>query len=111
VNNGIGLVISTLAVLWVFHPPTALQWVALAGLGTTMALAQGADIQALGRAEAPFLVPFSYATLVFAAFFDFLAFDVRPATISWIGAGIIIAGGVLLACRESVNRGSVSGGR
>lgn len=113
VNNGIGLVISTLAVLWVFQPPSALQWVALAGLGATMALAQGAYIQALGRAEASFVVPFSYATLVFAAFYDFLAFDVRPEVLSWVGAGIIIAGGVLLAWRESVNMAAspAAGGR
>ncbi|MCK8483512.1 DMT family transporter [Aliiroseovarius sp. S2029] len=100
INNGIGLAVATLAVVWVWAPPTAAQWAALAALGGMMALAQTCFIQAMKRADASFAVPFSYATLVFAGFYDFGAFGVIPAPTSLAGAAIIIAGGVLLIWRE-----------
>lgn len=101
INNGIGLTIATLAVIWVWQPPTPAQWAALAALGFMMALAQTCFIQSMKRADASFVVPFSYATLLFAGLYDFTAFGVVPVTTSLLGAGIIIAGGILLAWRES----------
>lgn len=100
INNGIGLTVATLAVIWVWTPPTPAQWAALATLGFMMALAQTCFIQSMKRADASFAVPFSYATLVFAGLYDFAVFGVIPVTTSLIGAAIIIAGGVLLIWRE-----------
>ncbi len=100
INNGFGLAISTLAVLAVWQPPTAQQWAALAGIGLLMASAQGCFVNSLARADASLVVPFSYATLVFAAFYDLAAFGVVPDAVSVAGAAIIIAGAALLAWRE-----------
>ncbi|SMR81797.1 EamA-like transporter family protein [Aliiroseovarius halocynthiae] len=104
INNAIGLSIASLAVIAVWQSPTAAQWAALAALGFMMALAQTCFIQAMRRADASFIVPFSYATLIFAALYDFGIFDVRPALTSVLGAAIIIAGGAILAWREGRQR-------
>lgn len=100
INNAIGLTIATLAVLPFWEPPTAAQWAALAGIGVMMATAQTCFVNAMARADASFVTPFSYVTLIFAALYDLLIFDVWPDAISWIGAGVIIAGAILLAWRE-----------
>jgi drug/metabolite transporter (DMT)-like permease len=104
VNNAIGLCIASLTVIPVRAMPTGAQWAALAGLGVMMAAAQTCFINAMARADASFVTPFSYMTLIFATLYDALIFDVVPDAVSWIGAAIIVGGAALLAWRESVNR-------
>ena len=101
INNALGLTIATLAVLPVWVPPTGAQWAALAGIGVLMATAQACFVNAMARADASFVTPFSYVTLIFAALYDLLIFDVWPDAISWLGAGVIVAGAVILAWREA----------
>lgn len=101
VNNAIGLVISSVAVLAVWEPPTLAQWGALAGVGIFMAMAQTCFLNSVARADASFVVPFSYATLVFAALYDAVIFGVVPTWVSWIGAATILVGAALLAWREA----------
>lgn len=67
VNNSMGLAIAACAVFWVWQPPTPAQWAGMVGIGLVMACAQGFFINALARADASFITPFSYLTLVFAA--------------------------------------------
>lgn len=104
INNVIGLGIASLAVLPVWHMPTADQWAALAGIGFLMAAAQGCFINAINRADASFVSPFWYATLVFAALYDGLVFADWPDGTSILGAAIIVAGAALLAWREARRR-------
>lgn len=84
--------------------PTPRQWAILAALGLVMAGAQSLYIQALRRADASFVMPFSYATLIFATGYDFGVFKAFPDALSLTGAGIVLAGGALLAWRESRRR-------
>lgn len=100
VNNALGLIIATAAVIAVWQPPTPAQWAALAALGGAMAAAQACFVNAMARADASFVTPFSYLTLVFAALYDFAAFGVTPTGLSFLGAATIIAGAALLAWRE-----------
>ena len=104
VNNGIGLILSSIALAFVFQSPTAMQWAALALLGVTMAAAQFCFINAMSRADASYVVPFSYATLVFAAVYDLALFGVLPDAISVVGAGIILLGAAVLAWREALSK-------
>jgi len=104
INNMIGLAIISVIVIPFWQSPTALQWAALAGLGCAMAAAQGCFVNAMARADASFVTPFAYLTLVFAALYDFVLFGVALTWLSTLGAGIIIAGAALLAWREAVNR-------
>ena len=103
VNNLIGMVIASCAALAVWQMPTAAQWGALAALGALMACAQACFVNAMARADASFVAPFAYGTLVFAAIYDAVIFGVVPDWITILGAGIILSGAGLLAWRESVN--------
>ena len=103
-NNSIGLVIATCAVLWVWQPPTGAQWAGMIALGCVMACAQVFFINAFARADASFITPFSYLTLVFAAVYDGVIFGVVPTAISLLGALTIIGGAAILAWREAVHR-------
>lgn len=53
------------------------------------------------RADSSFVVPFTYATLIFATLYDNLVFGAVPDGISILGAAIIITGALLLAWREA----------
>lgn len=100
VNNAMGLTIATLAVLAVWQAPTPMQWAALAGIGFLMACAQACFVNGMARADASFVAPFSYATLIFAALYDFIGFGVMPDIVSLLGAAIILCGALILAWRE-----------
>ncbi|WP_171235260.1 DMT family transporter [Ruegeria sp. HKCCA6837] len=104
VNNAMGLAIASVAVIAVWQAPTSEQWAALAGIGALMACAQACFVNGMARADASFVAPISYATLVFAAFYDFLVFDVIPDRISLIGSFTILTGGLILVWREAVRR-------
>ncbi|MEJ6397612.1 DMT family transporter [Yoonia sp. 208BN28-4] len=104
INNALGLTLTTIAVLWVWVMPTPAQWGALAALGAMMAAAQACFVNAMARADASFVTPFSYLTLIFATLYDLFFFNVLPDVVSGTGAAIIVAGAILLAWREGVNR-------
>lgn len=101
VNNLIGLGIATLAVLPVWQMPTTAQWGLLMGVGVSMALAQTCFVNGMARADASYVAPFSYATLIFAALYDLIFFDVLPDAISVLGTAIILTGAITLALREA----------
>lgn len=105
-NNSLGLIVSSLAVIAFWQMPTLPQWGLLAAIGTCMAVAQVCFLNAMARADASFVAPFSYATLVFAALYDALFYRVFPDLVTWIGAAIIVAGAVWLALREARQKGA-----
>ncbi len=101
VNNSMGLGIATVAVIAVWQPPTPAQWVALAGIGGLMACAQACFVNGMARADASFVAPISYATLIFAALYDFAVFGVIPDAVSLAGSAIILTGALILVWREA----------
>ncbi len=111
VNNAMGLTIASVAVSFVYQWPTPQQWAALAGIGALMACAQACFVNGMARADASFVAPISYATLVFAAFYDFAVFGVIPDGISMIGSAIILTGGIILVWREARHRRSAPDSR
>ena len=104
-NNLLGLLISTVAASVVWQMPSARQWVALVAIGGLMAIAQLCFVNAMARSDASFVSPFLYCTLIFAAFYDGVVFEVMPGFISLLGAGIVLAGAALLAWREALSHG------
>ena len=101
-NNLIGCAIASCAVIWVWQMPNTLQWIMLAALGCLMAAAQSFFVNAMARADASFVAPFSYATLIFATLYDIYFYRVIPDIVTLIGAGMILAGAFLLAWREGI---------
>ncbi|MGC1503047.1 MAG: DMT family transporter [Sulfitobacter sp.] len=108
-NNGLGLCLASLAVIPFWQPPTAAQWGLLVAIGLCMAIAQSFFVNAVARAEASFVAPFSYGTLIFAALYDVLFYNVIPDSVTYLGAGIIIAGAVILLLREAQLKRTVAG--
>ncbi len=101
INNAMGLTIASVAVSFVYQMPTPAQWAALVGIGVLMACAQACFVNGMARADASFVAPISYATLIFAAFYDFAVFGVIPDAITQIGSAIILTGGLILVWREA----------
>ncbi|WP_298970238.1 DMT family transporter [uncultured Roseobacter sp.] len=104
INNFLGVIIASLAVIGVWQVPTAAQWGVLIALGVCMALAQACFVNAMARADASFIAPFSYGTLLFATLYDIAFFGQIPDWITLTGGGIILSGGILLAWREAKAR-------
>lgn len=100
INNTIGMVIASAAALPVWQIPSPEQWAALVMLGGLMACAQACFINGMARADASFVAPFSYATLIFATLYDFLGFGTVPDVVTVLGAIIILTGAAILAWRE-----------
>lgn len=101
VNNLVGLTIASLAVVPVWQMPSPAQWGLLAAIGLCMAVAQTCFVNAMARADASFVAPFSYATLLFATLYDLLFYDVWPDMVTLTGGAVILTGAVVLAWREA----------
>lgn len=108
INNFIGVIIASVAVIGVWQMPTAAQWGVLVGLGVCMAMAQACFVNAMARADASFVAPFSYGTLIFATLYDIAFFAQFPDWITLLGSGVILSGGVLLAWRDGRARQRVT---
>ncbi len=104
INNLIGMCLASVAASLVWQGPTPQQWAGLVAVGLFMGCAQVAFVNGMARADASFVAPFSYATLVFAGLYDLAVFDVVPDAVSILGAAVILAGAALLALREAGRR-------
>lgn len=100
--NGFGMLIATMIAVGVYGAaawPAGLDpeaWAAIAVMGPTATGAQYLNVLAYRRADASVLGPVNYAWVVFAALLGFVAFGETPGPMLWLGAGLIIIGGVLL---------------
>lgn len=99
-SNGSGTLFSGMIAGVVWISPSPAQWLALCGIGLLMVSAQALFLFAIRRGDASFVAPLFYATLVFAALYDFAIFDVLPSAPSLSGAGIIVIGAILMAWSE-----------
>ncbi|MBI3452342.1 MAG: DMT family transporter [Rhodospirillales bacterium] len=99
-----GVFSSILAVgpaLWVWRPPSPIEFLALALLGAAGSVAQYCTIRAYRIAEATAVDPMDYARLLFAALFGFMLFAELPNRWTLLGAAIIIASAFYIARREA----------
>ena len=96
INNGIGLMISSIPIYFIWISPNIKQILALFFVGALMLCAQICFIQAMKRGEAHFVAPFFYFTLIFVCIYDFFIFQILPDKISIIGTSLIIVGGIIL---------------
>ncbi|MCW1932720.1 DMT family transporter [Pararhodobacter zhoushanensis] len=104
INNAMGAVLSSVVALTVFvWPQGATVWAGLIGMGVVMVTAQILLLGANRLVDASFVAPFFYLTLVWAAVYDIVFFDVWPDAVSLTGASIVIAGGLVMTWREVLN--------
>ena len=64
-----------------------------------MVLGQFFFLNAMKGTETTFIAPFFYSTLVFVMILDLVFFGVIPDTISFIGASLIITGGLFISLK------------
>lgn len=77
-------------------------WI-IAGVGLAGSLAQVALTEAFRRGEASLIAPLEYTALFWVVCLDLALWGVLPDTVTWIGAGIIVASGLYLLRREKVH--------
>ena len=95
INNGIGLIISSLPIIFIWKEPTFIQIIFCISVGIFMLCGQFCFLEALKRGDISFVAPFFYNTLIFVIIFDYCIFNHFPDDISLIGSFVIIIGGVL----------------
>ena len=99
-SNGFGTVFASTVALFVWVSPSGAQWVGLVAIGLLMVSAQALFLFAIRRGDASFVAPLFYATLIFAALYDFVIFHVQPTFLSYAGAAIILLGAFVIAWSE-----------
>ncbi|HPD91702.1 MAG: DMT family transporter [Rhodobacter sp.] len=101
INNTMGAVIGCVLAAPVFHWPQGWAvWLLLVAMGSVMVTAQILLLTANRLADVSFVAPFWYATLIWAAVYDILAFGIWPDWVSASGAAIIVAGGLGMTFAE-----------
>jgi len=101
ITNIMGALMACAAAAPVWTPPNAAQWAMMAFVGLTMVTAQIMFTTSMKIADASFVAPFFYATLLFAALYDAAWYGVVPGLWSALGAAMILGGAMVLAWREA----------
>ena len=104
INNFIGLIISSLIVIFFWQTPTFLQLLFCIIIGFLMICAQICFLMALRSNQLNFVIPFFYSTLIFVLFYDHLIFKQLPDYLSFIGSLLIMIGGIYLFIKEKSNK-------
>lgn len=97
--NGIASLLLGAAMLVLWVPVEPLTLAALCLIGPMAIFGQMCNVRAYRLADAAWLAPFTYASVVFAALIGWVVFGDLPGLMTWTGAGLIVAGGLLLLRR------------
>jgi drug/metabolite transporter (DMT)-like permease len=96
----IGMAGTSLAVPFVWVPPTPAEWAFMVAMGAVAALGHLLIILAYERGEASMLSPFSYTEMVGAVTVGYFAFGDFPDRWTWVGIAILVASGIYISLRE-----------
>ena len=95
-----GLILSSIAVLFVWVSPSLEQWLILVWLGFLGVVGHYFMIKAFELAPVSLLAPFDYTALIWATLLGFVLFGDLPDAWTIMGAIIIISSGLYLIKRE-----------
>jgi drug/metabolite transporter (DMT)-like permease len=107
----VGLLLSSLALPFVWRPATVADWALMAIMGALSIAGQYLLIAGLVRGAASLLAPFSYSQMVWSTLLGYFVFATVPTSWTWYGAAIIIASGIYIAHREQMRRRAADAGR
>ena len=99
INNGLGVLIAGAAAAPVFVIPSGHQLVLLMAVGVIMLTGQAIFLKAVTIAEASFVAPFYYATLLWAALIGVVVFGEVPGWPLILGASLIVGSGIYVSWR------------
>ncbi len=80
---------------WVWPQP--MQWLILAAIALVVIIGQRLVLHAMALADANFVAPFMYSTMLFSSLLGVLLFDEIPSLALFLGMTLIVASGVILA--------------
>jgi drug/metabolite transporter (DMT)-like permease len=95
------LVLSAVVPFYWQTPDRLSHWLILLVIGVLGGLGHYFVARALMWGPASVMAPFHYVQLIGAAAMGYLAFGDVPSVWTWVGAGVIIAGGLYVAWRET----------
>lgn len=96
----LGVAASCVALPVVWRWPEPAHWPLMVGLGLIGAAGHLALIQALRRAPASLVSPFSYTQLIWATLVGYALFDHLPDGLTLLGAALVIGAGLFVFVRE-----------
>jgi drug/metabolite transporter (DMT)-like permease len=91
--------------LLAWTPPSAAQWLLLAGVGSLGVVSQAMIIRAYQAGEASFVAPFDYLKLILAGLIGFTVFGELPGLWTLAGAVVIVGSAFYIARREAAQTG------
>lgn len=94
--NGLAALLLVIPAALIWYPLDIAQLAALSLLGPLAISGQFFNVRAYRIADAAFLAPFGYSAVVFAAVIGWLFVGEVPGAASYLGAALIVLGGVLL---------------
>lgn len=97
----VGAMILTPGAVWAWSVPAAAELHLFAAMGLLSAVSHVLSITALRYADASTLAPLVYLELVAASLLGYFFFGELPGLSVWIGAGVIVAAGLVLMQRPA----------
>lgn len=99
-NNLIASVIASVFLPVVFKIPSLIEFLGMIFIAFCFLIGQFFFLNSMKRADASFIMPFFYSTLIFVILLDLIIFNFMPDVISFIGASIIFFGALIISYRE-----------
>ena len=99
-TNAAGMVLVSIAVLFVWKSPTPEQWMLFILLALIATIGHYLIVRAFDFAEASMLAPFSYTEIIMAVIGGWWFFGDFPDKWTFIGVGILIASAIYTSYRE-----------
>lgn len=103
----VGMVVMSAVVVPVYEPFTIRQWCFVGVMGVILTFGHCLIIWAADRLEASAMAPMPYLEMITSTLVGLLVFDEFPVATTWAGCGLIVAGGLFVAWRESRLKGRV----
>ena len=100
-NNFFAFFIASFWLPFFFKIPGLLEIFCLVAVAICFITGQFFFINSMKRAEASFIMPFFYTTLIFVILLDLIFFNFFPDKISFVGAFLIIFGTLVVTIREN----------
>ncbi len=97
----IGVAVMSLFVGPVYQPFTGMQWAMIGLMGAILTLGHGLIVWAADRLEASAMAPMPYLEMVTSTLLGLYFFDEFPEVTTWLGCGLVVGAGILIAWRES----------
>ena len=110
-SGAVGVVVLSLAVPFSWQTPTVGGWAMMITLGLLAGVGHFCVIQAMRRASASVLAPFSFVQLVWVTILGYLVFGDFPDNLTILGAAIVVASGGYVFYRENVVKRAARGDR